>query len=205
MGVELDEPRGKHDGMVKGIRFFQCAPNRGVMTRVNSVNLVPPKQPAGQPPQQQPAPARQRSRSVHRSEPAQQPQQPQQQPASHQQQTHREGLAAFRAALDATAHKSDSTASPAAAAATAASGAAQSASLRLESRVVVWHDTDDPAVGTVKYIGPFGSSQDVWVGIELDEQRGRHDGTIDGQRLFVCRPGHGILTRRRLVRLLKKQ
>ena len=37
VGVEYDEPLGKHDGSVKGARFFTCAENFGAMVRPDKV------------------------------------------------------------------------------------------------------------------------------------------------------------------------
>ncbi len=37
VGVALHEPRGKHDGAVQGIRYFQCAPRHGVFVRESAV------------------------------------------------------------------------------------------------------------------------------------------------------------------------
>jgi hypothetical protein len=37
VGVELDQPIGKNNGTIKGKAYFQCAPNRGVMTTPKKV------------------------------------------------------------------------------------------------------------------------------------------------------------------------
>ncbi|KAJ7976641.1 tubulin folding cofactor B [Quillaja saponaria] len=39
IGVQYDEPLGKHDGMVKGIRYFQCPPLHGAMVRPDKVKV----------------------------------------------------------------------------------------------------------------------------------------------------------------------
>lgn len=39
VGVQYDEPLGKHDGMVKGVRYFQCPPSHGGITRPEKVKV----------------------------------------------------------------------------------------------------------------------------------------------------------------------
>jgi hypothetical protein len=40
-GVELDEPAGRHDGSVQGIRYFKSRPQHGIFAPVGSVRLLP--------------------------------------------------------------------------------------------------------------------------------------------------------------------
>ncbi|KAJ9184963.1 hypothetical protein P3X46_004647 [Hevea brasiliensis] len=39
VGVQYDEPLGKHDGMVKGVRYFDCPPLHGAMVRSDKVKV----------------------------------------------------------------------------------------------------------------------------------------------------------------------
>ncbi|XP_031258504.1 tubulin-folding cofactor B [Pistacia vera] len=39
VGIQYDEPLGKHDGIVKGIRYFQCPPLHGAMVRPDKVKV----------------------------------------------------------------------------------------------------------------------------------------------------------------------
>ena len=55
--------------------------------------------------------------------------------------------------------------------------------------------------GTIRYVGtienlPLG----FWIGIELDEKEGKHDGEVKGTRIFQCEPGHGLCVRPKRVR-----
>ena len=54
--------------------------------------------------------------------------------------------------------------------------------------------------GTVRFAGKV-EKKGVWIGVELDEKRGRGDGTAFGQRFFTCEAGHGIVVRPNQVRV----
>lgn len=36
-GIELDQPTGKHDGSVFGVRYFTCAPRHGVFAPASRI------------------------------------------------------------------------------------------------------------------------------------------------------------------------
>eukprot|EP00729_Bicosta_minor_P021587 gene21587-23023_t len=48
-------------------------------------------------------------------------------------------------------------------------------------------------LGTVKYIGSHQSKSGLWVGVELDDPVGPHDGTHDGRTYFSTDSNHGVL------------
>ena len=54
--------------------------------------------------------------------------------------------------------------------------------------------------GVIRYVGmvenlPLG----YWIGIELDELEGKHNGTVKGTKLFECKPGYGLCVRPKRV------
>lgn len=49
--------------------------------------------------------------------------------------------------------------------------------------------------GVVRYIGTTRFATGTWVGIELCENKGKNDGTVDGHKYFSCTPNHGIFIR----------
>ena len=42
VGVELDDSHGKNDGSVQGIRYFDCAPMKGLFVRPQVISLISP-------------------------------------------------------------------------------------------------------------------------------------------------------------------
>jgi len=51
----------------------------------------------------------------------------------------------------------------------------------------------DGKKGTAKFVGPVHFRAGIWVGIELEEKLGKHNGTIKGRRYFYCKTGYGVL------------
>lgn len=42
-------------------------------------------------------------------------------------------------------------------------------------------------IGTVRFVGQVDGTAGVWLGVEWDDpERGKHDGTKDGNRYFSC-------------------
>ena len=66
------------------------------------------------------------------------------------------------------------------------------------ARVVVRKGTE---AGTVRYLGTTQFALGEWVGVELDEPTGKHDGTFRDVHYFDCAEGHGAFVRRNTVAL----
>ncbi|KAJ6247101.1 guanine nucleotide exchange factor [Anaeramoeba flamelloides] len=49
--------------------------------------------------------------------------------------------------------------------------------------------------GTIRFVGKTGFAPGIWVGIELDQPEGVHNGKLYGQRYFNCNKQHGIFVR----------
>lgn len=49
--------------------------------------------------------------------------------------------------------------------------------------------------GVVRFVGSTKFSPGNWIGVELYEQKGKNDGTVNGEAYFPCKPGHGMFVR----------
>eukprot|EP00038_Savillea_parva_P013872 m.213080 g.213080 ORF g.213080 m.213080 type:complete len:284 (+) comp26364_c0_seq1:116-967(+) len=51
--------------------------------------------------------------------------------------------------------------------------------------------------GCLRFLGPtaFGAHDEVWAGVELDDDTGRNDGSMQGQRYFTCNLNHGLFVK----------
>lgn len=47
-------------------------------------------------------------------------------------------------------------------------------------------------VGVVRYIGNINAAPGTFIGVELPDNSGRNDGSLDGQVYFKCAPNHGL-------------
>uniref|UniRef100_A0AAY4B826 Dynactin subunit 1 n=1 Tax=Denticeps clupeoides TaxID=299321 RepID=A0AAY4B826_9TELE len=56
--------------------------------------------------------------------------------------------------------------------------------------------------GTVAYIGTTLFASGKWVGVILDEPKGKNDGTVQGKRYFTCQEHHGIFVRQSQIQLV---
>ena len=66
-------------------------------------------------------------------------------------------------------------------------------SVELDKRINI----RDGVGGVVRYCGPVKGKPGIWVGIELDECRGKNDGSYQNERYFSCAPGYGLFIRLR--------
>ncbi|KAM3831493.1 dynactin subunit 1 isoform 2-T2 [Vipera latastei] len=57
--------------------------------------------------------------------------------------------------------------------------------------------------GTVAYVGATLFATGKWVGVILDEARGKNDGTVQGKRYFSCEENHGIFVRQSQIQVFE--
>jgi hypothetical protein len=48
--------------------------------------------------------------------------------------------------------------------------------------------------GTIRFVGNHAIKNEARVGVEMNKQKGKNNGTVSGFRYFVCADGYGILT-----------
>ncbi|KAF8570368.1 hypothetical protein P879_02710 [Paragonimus westermani] len=71
--------------------------------------------------------------------------------------------------------------------------------LRVGTRVEV---VGKDAIGTVAFVGATQFSTGKWIGVVLDEPKGKNNGTVQGKRYFTCDEDHGIFVRPTQLKLL---
>ncbi|KAA0186398.1 Dynactin subunit 1 [Fasciolopsis buskii] len=64
--------------------------------------------------------------------------------------------------------------------------------LRVGTRVEV---VGKDCIGTVAYVGTTQFSTGKWIGVVLDEAKGKNNGVVQGKRYFTCEEDHGIFVR----------
>ncbi|RDD38595.1 Dynactin subunit 1 [Trichoplax sp. H2] len=59
-------------------------------------------------------------------------------------------------------------------------------------------------IGTVAYIGSTSFAPGKWVGIILDEPKGKNNGTVQGKRYFTCEDNFGMFVRPTQINILEE-
>lgn len=60
--------------------------------------------------------------------------------------------------------------------------------------------TEKNGKGTVAFVGTTEFAEKEWVGVILDEPKGKNNGTVQGVAYFNCEPNFGIFIRPTQVR-----
>lgn len=56
-------------------------------------------------------------------------------------------------------------------------------------------ELQDGRIATVQFVGSAHFAAGDWIGVELEDATGKNDGSVQGERYFVCEPGHGMFVR----------
>ncbi|CAH2073548.1 unnamed protein product, partial [Iphiclides podalirius] len=161
-GIVLDDPIGKNDGSVAGVRYFQCPEKRGVFSRLTRLTRTPlvthgphdasPISDAGSVFERPPSGAARPRRTLSPN-------------------------GSVRSVVSSKMNASISTTT--------------NGELRLGDRVIVSSSRGSKA-GALRYVGVTEFASGVWAGVELDDPLGKNDGSVDGKRYFECAPRFGL-------------
>lgn len=62
----------------------------------------------------------------------------------------------------------------------------------------------DGRLATVRYIGRPHFAAGDWVGVELEDESGKNDGSVQGERYFECDMGRGMFVRPTAVTIIEQ-
>ncbi|XP_051541933.1 CAP-Gly domain-containing linker protein 1-like isoform X2 [Myxocyprinus asiaticus] len=169
-GIVLDEPIGKNDGSVSGIRYFQCEDLRGIFTRPSKLSRSPVAEhkangaltPASQTAANQASPAKDAIPDTQ---------------TTNATATTKSSTNLIRTASESASNLSETD-----------SAKKLQRELKLGDRVLV----GGTKAGVVRFLGETDFAKGEWCGVELDEPLGKNDGAVAGVRYFQCLPKYGL-------------
>eukprot|EP00050_Salpingoeca_kvevrii_P014432 m.36061 g.36061 ORF g.36061 m.36061 type:complete len:573 (-) comp5758_c0_seq2:88-1806(-) len=200
-GVQLDKPSGINNGTVGTVRYFSAKQKHGVFVRRRQLELVSKPSPLGASPRHSPAPFTAPTMNPNTIRPDKGMSEDRrnysfakaQSPAASPRNSRRNSPLASPAVTRRV--NPDHAAAPEKKAALAFSPFGPlSEAFGIHSRVMYKHMD-----AVVQFIGPTHVGEGLWLGLELTEAKGKHDGQVGDQRYFQCRPNHGVLVKPSLV------
>ncbi|XP_066145271.1 CAP-Gly domain-containing linker protein 1 isoform X3 [Euwallacea fornicatus] len=166
-GIALDEPIGKNDGSVGGIRYFMCEPKKGVFSRLTRLTRFPLNQEYGG----------SGDTFTYTTSPA----------------TQNGNIKKHTFSPSSVEGHRKAVKSPDSICGSNTSLASTHVDYKIGDRVII-KSSQGSKVGIVRFIGITEFAAGEWVGVELDEPKGKNDGSVNGIRYFDCQPNFGLFS-----------